>query len=213
MRLCYFMTAYEKYNLVLCLIVFVALTALFSALIANLIRLTLKVINSGLEDEQIKTEYLKEQSKKKSYVGKVFDISVSVLICLVLTCALCFSLYSRFTQNSMIGNLPTIKVVESGSMENKHKDNDYLFENNLDDQLAVFDLVVLHKLPEEKDLQLYDIVVYEINGYFIIHRIVGIEEPNEKHPNERWFVLRGDANKQADDFPVTYDQMRSIYRG
>ena len=53
------MTAYEKYNLVLCLIVFVALTALFSALIANLIRLTLKVINSGLEDEQIKTEYLK----------------------------------------------------------------------------------------------------------------------------------------------------------
>ena len=47
----------------------------------------------------------------------------------------------------------------------------------------------------------------------MIHRIVGIEEPNEKHPEERYFLLKGDANKDYDVYPVTYDQMRSLYTG
>ena len=71
----------------------------------------------------------------------------------------------------------------------------------------------MHELPKEEDLELYDIVVYEIRGYYIVHRIVGIEEPNESHPDCRYFLLQGDANTLADDFPVTYEQMTAIYRG
>ena len=78
----------------------------------------------------------------------------------------------------------------------------------------MFDVVVLHELPKEEDLQLYDIVVYEhISGALLIHRIVGIEEPNESHPNERHFLLQGDAVHYPDSFPVRYSQMKSIYRG
>jgi hypothetical protein len=47
----------------------------------------------------------------------------------------------------------------------------------------------------------------------VIHRIVGIEEPNSKHPDERWFLLQGDAVPGRDRFPVLYEQMRAIYRG
>ena len=47
----------------------------------------------------------------------------------------------------------------------------------------------------------------------IIHRIIGIEEPNEKHPDCRHFLLRGDASKFSDEFPVLYEQMKAIYRG
>ena len=78
----------------------------------------------------------------------------------------------------------------------------------------MFDVVVLHELPAEEDLKLYDIVVYEhISGALLIHRIIGIEEPNESHPNERHFLLQGDAVHYPDTFPVRYSQMRSIYKG
>lgn len=207
------MKSYEVYNLIVCLIVFVALTGLFSFLIVNLIRLTLRTIQGGLDDERILAEYKKQINRKESKAANMFDRIFPACVCVVLGVTLCFSLHSRFTENGKVGIIPTVKVVESGSMEFKHRNNAYLYENELDDQLATFDLIVLHKLPKEEDLKLYDIVVYETHGYYIVHRIVGIEEPNEKHPNERWFLLQGDANKQADDFPVTYEQMLSIYRG
>ena len=47
----------------------------------------------------------------------------------------------------------------------------------------------------------------------IVHRIVGIEEPNDFHPNERYFLLQGDAVESPDRYPVLYQQMRAIYRG
>ena len=207
------MGTHDTYNLILCLIVLIALTALFSVLITIIIRYALKTINAGLDDEKIKKEYIEEQNKKKNRFFAVLSNTLPILVCAILACVLCFSLYSRFTQNSKVGAIPTLKAVASGSMETKHKENTYLEVNNLNDQIKTFDLIVLHQLPKEEDLKLYDIVVYEANGYFIIHRIVGIEEPNASHPDERWFVLRGDANKYADEFPVTYNQMCSIYRG
>ncbi len=199
----------------MCIVVFVSLTALFSVLISMLVKNTLKIIYAGLDDEKIKKEHIEEQRKKqnKSNSSVILNNALLILLCIVLTCTLAFSLYSKFTQNTKIGSIPTLKAVETGSMEKKHKDNTYLEEFNLNDQISTFDLVVLHQLPAEEDLQVFDIVVYENDGYFIIHRIVAIEEPNALHPNERWYVLRGDANQHADEFPVTYSQMRSIYRG
>jgi signal peptidase I len=95
-----------------------------------------------------------------------------------------------------------------------HKDNTKLKELGIDDQIGTYDLVLTHHLPAEEDLELYDIVLYEKDdGMLVIHRIVEIEEPNANHPNCRYFVLQGDANKYPDRIPVYYTQMRGIYRG
>ena len=75
----------------------------------------------------------------------------------------------------------------------------------------MFDLITIHPLPKEEELKLFDIVVYDFDGAEIIHRIIGIEEPDEKH-SERYFLLKGDANIYEDKFPVKYDQMKAIYR-
>jgi signal peptidase I len=98
-------------------------------------------------------------------------------------------------------------------MEEKNEKNKYLLENKLDDQFAMFDVILCEKLPAEEDLKLYDIVVYQQDDMYVIHRIIGIEEPNEEHPNERHFLLRGDAVEYSDKFPVRYSQMQGIYRG
>jgi signal peptidase I len=124
-----------------------------------------------------------------------------------------FSVYTGASEKKDVQNTPIFRVVLSSSMSEKNKKNQYLFDNELDDQFQQFDLILTRKLPKEQDLQLYDIVVYEIEDTLVVHRIVGIEEPNEKHPNERRFILQGDAVASPDGAAVSYAQMKGIYQG
>ena len=98
-------------------------------------------------------------------------------------------------------------------MARKNPENTYLFDNNIQNQLQMFDVVICNHLPAEDALKLYDIVVYKQDDMYVIHRIVGIEEPNANHPNERHFLLQGDAVENPDKFPVLYSQMQGIYEG
>ena len=208
------MTDYEIYVFFLCLIVFVLLTALSVVCLTIITRLSLRLINHGVEDEKILEEHRKKQNKKsKGCFGKVVDYTISGVVCLTFIILLVGALVIRCTENSCCGMLPTYRVVKTGSMAQKNSKNEYLFENNLDDQIQTFDLIRTEQLPDEMELELYDIVVYETDGMLIVHRIVEIEEPNEQHPDCRHFRLQGDAVDAADRFPVLYEQMKAIYRG
>lgn len=169
--------------------------------------LMLKLIKAGVEDEKIILEDEKK-SKKKKY----FSIG-GIIFYIVLICLVCFSVYVNLSIENKDCKIPTPRVVVSGSMAQKLETNTYLFTNNLNDQFGVFDLIITHQMPDEYDINLYDIIVYKNDDIFVIHRVVKIEEPNSKHPNNRLFYLQGDAVKTKDKSPVTYDQMYGIYRG
>ena len=201
---------YNTYILIVCMIVYVLLTSLSVFVIAMFTKMTIKLIKHGAEDEKIKTEYAKAQKKRKC--GAV-DCIVSVLCTVIFAVGFAFSVYVNVQQDKYFDNIPTLKVVNSGSMSKKHEKNTYLFENNLNDQFQTFDIIFTYKAPKEEDLQLYDIVVYEVDGALLVHRIVGIEEPNAEHPDERYFLLQGDAVERPDRFPVHYNQIQAIYRG
>ena len=175
------------------------------------------VIAHGLEDNKIKESLTKKLNKENSKTGKVIEMIekiFSIVLCAILSLLLIVTAVSSCRGDEKVRYIPAIKVIASTSMSEKYERNTYLFQNDLNDQLQLFDVVILHELPKEEDLQLYDIVVYEhISGALLIHRIIGIEEPNENHPNERHFLLQGDAVHYPDSFPVRYSQMRSIYRG
>ena len=208
------MSHFEIYTFVLCLIVLVSLTALFATLLTLLVRLWLRLIRHGLEDRKILLEF--DPSRRRSFFGRLTD-GIAKLFSLVVCVALClcfvFSLTLFFSENDHTRDIPTLRVVKSPSMSVAHEKNTYLTKNGLDNQFQTFDLICLYELPAEADLKLYDIVLYEVDETLIIHRIVGIEEPNEKHPDERYFLLQGDAVERPDRFPVHYSQMRAIYRG
>ena len=205
------MTSYEKYIFILCLIVFLMLTSFLTYLIVQLTKQQLKMIRHGLEDTEIRREYRKVAPISR--IGAFVSTFLSVVICLALCGVFVFSVYLRATEDRAANGTPALHVVKSDSMSYKGEDNTYLTENSLDDQLQTFDLIVTRRLPNEEDLQLYDIVVYEIDGAYVIHRIVDIEEPDQYHPDQRWFRLQGDALPGQDRLPVTYDQMRGIYEG
>lgn len=171
------------------------------------------MIKNGLADERIIKSMAKKYKRSSRIMGAISKV-VSIIVCALLTVPFIVVAISGAMGNRAVKGVPAIKVVASTSMSEKYQNNTYLFENNLDNQLQLFDVVVLHQLPKEEDLKLYDIVVYEhISGSLLLHRIVGIEEPNEEHPNERYFLLQGDAVHYPDTFPVKYEQMKSIYSG
>lgn len=211
------MTGFELYVFFLCLFVFIALTGLFTLLIFYIGKQKLTIIANGFSDGDIITSIKKRINKKAKKCSRFYDIAERVIS--IAFCALLCILFILVGISSCIGDttvkkLPAIKVIASTSMSEKYENNKHLFENDLNDQLQLFDVVLLHELPKEEDIELYDIVVYEhVSGALLIHRVIGIEEPNESHPNERYFLLQGDAVHYPDTFPVRYCQMKSIYRG
>lgn len=205
------MSDFDLYVFFLCLIVFILLTALFAYLISVILKQTIRLIRAGLEDGAIQKAFHKQKNQKKAI--KVLDCLISTIFCVALLITFAFSLYVNIREDSYWPGIPTLKVVTSSSMASKFKNNTYLFDNSLDDQVEVYDLLLTYSIPPEDALGLYDIVIYEIDGKMILHRIIGIEEPNEAHPNERHFLLQGDALERPDRFPVLYSQMRGIYRG
>ena len=201
----------EIYTLVLCLVVLLGLSSLFIYFLWFNLKQRIKLINLGDEDEEIKIEYSKvKKTNALDLIAKIFSIVVTLLLCAVFV----FSIYVKLTEEKRANGVPSLKVVRSDSMSYKNSKNKYLIENDLNDQLQVYDLIITRHLPDEFDLELYDIVVYQAeNGDMIIHRIVGIEEPNANHPEHRYFKLQGDAIMYSDTYPVLYSQMRGIYVG
>ena len=203
------MTGYEIYIFVLCLVVFVALTAFFATMITCMVRMNIKLIRGGLADGEIKKQ--REKETKKTAVFRALEKIISVTFLVIAITVFFFSLDVKINEKKPVER-NVIKVVKSPSMSKKDEFNKYLVENNLNDQIQMFDLIRVFPLPKESELKLYDIVVYEVDGQMVVHRIVDIKEPDGKH-SERQFLLRGDANRYSDKFPVLYSQMRGIYTG
>ena len=201
------MAPFEVYILILCVVVFALLTGLLSYLIVSLVKMYLAMVRAGLKDEAL----LKQNMAKKKK-GCIIDFIVSFILCLVLLTAFGFSLFVNLQEDRFSDTVPTLSVVKTTSMAKKNPENKYLFENGLHNQLDRFDLILTYKKPAEEDLSLYDIVVYQQDDLMVVHRIVGIEEPNEKHPNDRYFLCQGDAVDTPDRFPVKYSQIKGIYR-
>lgn len=206
------MSHFDIYVFVLCLIVYILLTSLSAVMLTCIYRLNKRLIAIGAEDDKITTEYLKP--KKTSKVWNVLDKIISAILLVALCAAFALSAYMNVTKDKAPNGIPSLKVVKSPSMSFVHEKNTDLLENGITDQIQTFDIVVTRHLPDEYELELYDIVLYETeSGMTIIHRIVDIEEPNENHPGCRYFVLRGDANAYPDKIPVYYSQMKGIYQG
>lgn len=205
------MTPYEIYIFILCFIVFSLLTAMFTYLITSIIKMELELIGHGHRDEAIKKELNKK--KKENRVFLWVNRIVSLLLCVIFVTTFSFAVYIRMAEDRPANGIPSIKVVKSESMAKKHSENTYLFDNDLNDQFQMFDIVICKHLPAEEELKLYDIVVYKRDDMYVIHRIVGIEEPNANHPSVRHFLLQGDAVENPDKFPVLYSQMQGIYEG
>ncbi|MBQ8345423.1 MAG: S26 family signal peptidase [Clostridia bacterium] len=170
------MSGFECYVFFLCLVVFLMLAGMFGFFIAHTYKMTVRLTRLGEEDDTIKTEYQKKQETKQWVT--VTERVISALLCVILLCIFVFSLVVGVQEELVLDAIPSLRVVQSGSMASKYPTNTYLFEHDLNDQFGTFDLILVYKPPSFDELQLYDVVVYEVDGMDIVHRIVGLEEHN-----------------------------------
>ena len=209
-------TPAEMYVFLLCLIVLVMLGGFSAICIGVICRQRVKLIRYGDEDISILKEYEDNlEGKKRIFrrIVKFIDIIVSFTLFMAFMVVFAASVYVNWTQDTYFEDMPTYRVVKTDSMSEIHDKSSYLEDLGINDQIQQFDLIATYQLPAPEEIQLYDIVVYEVDDYLIIHRVVGIDPPNEKHPDEYYFTLQGDAVGAPDKGPVLYSQMRAIYRG
>ena len=206
----------ELYIFGLCFVVFAALTILLTTLIVVLARQHLRLVSLGAEDEKIREEYdnRHNQSKFLNALGFIINLTVCILLVIAFGFSVAVKVYERQNRNDT--KLGSLHVVRSDSMAKAYEKNEYLFKNGLDsaeNNFRLFDIIYTNPVPPEEDIELYDVIVYQLDEMLIVHRIVKIEKPNEKHPDEIYYYFCGDNNIYVDPKPVTYDQMRGIWNG
>ena len=113
---------FDVYVFVLCLIVFVLLTATLGYGICVITKQSIKLIKAGVEDAKIKTEYEKFLKKQKgSKALSAMDRVVSLCLFVVVLGVFVVAMFANVTGKDKVGATPTMKVVQSGSMSYKNE--------------------------------------------------------------------------------------------
>ncbi len=184
-------------------IIFSILIALFFAFAIYFIYSSIKeikLIRSGLIDDELKSEKEKNNTNKnENYVSKVLSTVFLSFLALIFV----LSLLNRYSTN--FKTPIQLTVVASGSMSWKNEDNLYLYK--YDNQINTFDLIALEHINSFEEIKQYDIISYKDNkrGINVIHRVREIKD--------NYLLMRGDANDKDDDIIVTFDMINGRYNG
>lgn len=65
------------------------------------------------------------------------------------------------------------------------------------------DVVVVEKIDDKDTLKIGDVIVYEYNNVYVVHRLVN----KMTDRNERYYYTKGDANEKIDNWIVTEDMI------
>ena len=97
-------------------------------------------------------------------------------------------------------------VVASGSMSEKHPNNQYYLDGR-DDQFPTYSIILLEKVDSPEELKQYDVIAYvNDKGVNIIHRIFRIN-------SDGTYTTRGDANPDSDNDHPPFDRVIGKYTG
>lgn len=158
-----------------------------------------KILKQNEEKTIIKLEKCKKHNSHKIifYMGSAIYF---IIMATFLSMTLITKSANKLTE---INNQYLVSVV-SDSMAEKNKDNTYLEDNSLNNQLYKYDVCLFDKVSNIKDLKIYDIVIYKNNeNKYITHRLIKISL-------DETLVVKGD-NNTIEDSPISIDQVYGKY--
>ena len=155
-------------------------------------------------------ELTKYRPKKKRTWVMAIKYTLSILLVIILLGLIGTGLYFKISKITPVINGTTYVTVLTGSMSEKHEDNDYLESMNLNNQIEQFALIGLTKVDDPKDIKLFDVYAYkDAHGDLIIHRIV----KQEVIDNVTYYTFRGDANEISDYNLIEASEVLYKYNG
>lgn len=193
------MNSYEIISAVATSVGVIAFAAIFTILYRAYYKASLKELQTGKRDIELVDSYIHEMRKAVKIRRTVWAILKGVCfygLLLLLIPIFAFSIFNNLSGNAtMIGD-HSLMVVASGSMSEKHPENEYLQQNGLDNQFQTYDVIILERV-DAKELQMYDVIAFVDNtGKNVIHRIIGENTDGS-------FLTRGDANNTNDPYSPT----------
>lgn len=133
---------------------------------------------------------IKSIEKRKKIVKNIKNILYVILIILIYNMVLIgVSSLNKFKNINLFGYKSY--VITSASMEPEIRAGD----------------VIISKITKQQDLQKGDVITFRKNQDVITHRIVDIENNEEK----KYYVTKGDNNKYEDLEKVEYGQIEGKY--
>ena len=138
---------------------------------------------------------IEEDSKK----NKVLSI---VLICYFLISASIFAINLYYRSSPIVKDQYYVSI-KTDSMSQALKENYYLENNKLTNQIAQYDIAVFDKVSEN-NIQKYDIILFQKDNMLIVHRVIEITD-------DGLFITQGDKNPEKDDFLVSYSEVLGTY--
>ncbi len=211
------MSNIEILSLVVTLICLLSFSAVFTVLFRYYFKYNIANIEEGKEDISLIDQAIIDEQKAKNKTKKVFSIlgkTLTYILFAIILLFLTFSIINRFNDNLMI-NDTSVVVIASGSMEKKNPENTYLIDNNLNNQIATYDVITIKKVNNPEDIKLYDIIAFKNNNNVtIVHRVVRIDIVD----NQYHFLTQGDANNTDDSQSqygnyLTFDKIVGKYTG
>ena len=205
------MTEQEIISLIVTFVSVLSFCIVFTILYHSYQKSSISDIEHGKKDIELIDEVIYEKQEKTKKRRKFWGVIRSIvfyIIMIIIIPIFVLSLVNKIQGNTtMIGN-HTIMVVATGSMSEKHEENDYLITNGLDNQFDAFDIIVLDKVNNPNDLALYDVIAFKNDeGINVIHRIKAIYEEE----GVVRFETRGDANDASDDYHPSFDDVIGKY--
>lgn len=208
----------EIVNLVIYIVLAVIIFAFFFLAVKVWLESESGLIILGRYDKEIKQKKAKKEHKVWKFIRNILS---GIILGGFITIAIGLFVTTTIKESINYIGIAPISIL-SGSMSEKNHLNEYLEENDLNNQFNKGDLIFLEKLPEQDDLELYDVVGYFNNdGELVVHRIIGggyYDEQNVFHyvdnlDDAENYIMRGDANNNSDSTYITYDEMYGIYEG
>ncbi len=172
----------------------IAVSAIFVILVLVLIYFYKKEVEKIRQGQDVE---IPEAKKKRSKIWSGIGYGLIGVLGILLITNLSMQ-YLPFSNR--------VLAVASESMSYKNEENEYLFENDLNNQIQKNDLIFVKKVDDISQIKLYDIVCYiHPDGRKIIHRVIKLTED--------YFVTQGDANSDNDHMMLTNDDLIGVYTG
>ena len=172
------MTSFELIALLVTAVGVLSFSALFTILYRGYAKSAVAEYEAGkcdveLIDETILTN-IKNSKTHRKILKRVKQVLFWVLIA-ILVPFLLISVYSKVANGVAMINGRGMIAVASGSMSEKNPANPYLA--NIDNQFNTHDMIMIEKVENAGDVQLYDVIAYvNEEGVNIIHRVVGFQQ-------------------------------------
>ncbi len=207
------MTSVEIISLVVTAIGVTSFAAIFTILYRNYTLSNVVEINAGKRDIELIDDFIysgKSTTLKRRRVFKIIKTVIFYLSLFILIPIFVLSILNKISgEQTMLGG-KGFMVVASGSMSQRHEDNDYLDTYSLNNQFNTYDIIILNQVSSASQLKKYDVIAFvNDKGINVIHRIIDVQYT----ATGVTYVTRGDSNNASDAYHPTFKDVIGVYSG